>query len=154
MVLRMTKCNWMIWLISPVLAGCAVSPTSAPPAGTQFDGSYATQDSLLNGVAFQCGAANLTERLEVRGGQFDYPFQVAPPRTAPLPVQLFADGTVYGQMQYGTQDDVPERSRLLLDWVTLQGRISGTTLDATISNLHCARHLVAQRSEGPNALGR
>ena len=88
-----------------LLAGCAGIADTTPPlpaAGTQFDGSYVGQDTLLSGVAFLCGAADLPERIEVQNGQFAYPFQVNPPRVAPLPVQVFEDGTLAGQMQYGT----------------------------------------------------
>ena len=87
------------------LAGCAGIAGTTPPApaaGAQFDGSYVGQDTLLSGVAFLCGAANLPERIEVQNGQFAYPFQVNPPRVAPLHVQIFEDGTLAGQMQYGT----------------------------------------------------
>ena len=116
-----------------------------PPAGTQYDGTYAGQDSLVSGVAFQCGDAMLTEQIEVKGGRLDYPFQVNPPRTAPLPVQVGIDGSLLGQMQYGTEEDLPFQSRYRTDWVTLRGRTDGTMLDATISNLRCVRRLIAQR---------
>ena len=94
------------------LAGCAGIADTTPPvpaAGAQFDGSYVGQDTLLSGVAFLCGAADLPERIEVQNGQFAYPFQVNPPRVAPLPVQIFEDGTLAGQMQYGTllEEDLP-----------------------------------------------
>jgi hypothetical protein len=82
------------------LAGCAGIADNTPPvpaAGTQFDGSYVGQDTLLSGVAFLCGAADLPERIEVQDGQFAYPFQVNPlgsphcpfrsSRTAPWPVR-------------------------------------------------------------------
>ena len=41
-----------------------------------------------------CVAPNLPERIEVQNGQFAYPFQVNPPRVAPLHVQIFEDGTL------------------------------------------------------------
>ena len=86
------------------LAGCAgIAGTTPPvPAVTQFDGRYVGQDTLLSGAAFLCGAASLPEPIEVQNGQFAYPFQVNPPRAAPLRVQIFEDGTLAGQMQYGT----------------------------------------------------
>ena len=127
------------------LAGCVPAAPPLPPAGTQFDGSYAGQDMLLSGVDFQCGAANLTERIDIASGHFDYPFQVNPPRTAPLPVHVGIDGSVFGQMQYGMVDDNPFRSRMRTDWVTLRGQIIGDTLDATVINLRCARRLVVRR---------
>ena len=91
------------------LAGCVATLPPMPPAGVQFDGNYVGQDTLISGVEFLCGTANLPERIEVQNGRFAYPFQVNPPRTAPLPVQIFEDGTVAGQMQYGTllEEDVP-----------------------------------------------
>jgi hypothetical protein len=93
-------------------------------------------------------AADLPERIEVQNGQFAYPFQVNPPRVAPLPVQIFEDGTLAGQMQYGTS--LEEDSLLFLrtprtDWVTLRGRITGAALEATITNIRCVRRLRAQR---------
>jgi len=111
----------------------------------QYDGTYSGRDSLIRGVDFQCGAPTLEERLEVRGGHFSYPFQVSPPRTAPLPVEVAADGMMAGQMQYGTGEEVTEFSRGRVDWVYLRGGITGTTMDATISNLHCVRRLIAER---------
>jgi hypothetical protein len=134
------------------LAGCtgiADTTPRVPVAATQFDGSYVGQDTLLSGVAFLCGAAELPERIEVQSGQFAYPFQVNPPRVAPLPVQIFEDGTLAGEMQYGTvmEEDSP---RLFprtprTDWVTLRGRITGAALEATITNIRCVRRLRVER---------
>ncbi|MGC1409557.1 MAG: hypothetical protein WA864_11500 [Acetobacteraceae bacterium] len=131
-----------------VLAGCApiTGAPAGPAAGAHFDGSFIGQDTLVNGVAFQCGEPTLPVRIEVRDGQFTYPFQVSPPRTAPLPVQIAADGTLGGQMQYGTGEDRPRRSSFVADWVTLRGRIIGATLDATLTTLRCERRLTAQRN--------
>jgi hypothetical protein len=131
------------------LAGCAGSAVTTPPvpAVTQLDGSYVGQDTLLSGVAFLCGAANLPERIEVQNGQFAYPFQVNPPRAAPLHVQIFDDGTLAGQMQYGTllEEGSPTFFFPRTDWVTLRGRITGAELEATITNIRCVRRLRAQR---------
>ena len=132
------------------LAGCAGIADTTPPvsaADAQFDGTYVGQDTLLSGVAFLCGAANLPERIEVQNGRFAYPFQVNPPRVAQLPVQIFEDGTLAGQMQYGTllQEDSPMFFFPRTDWVTLRGRISGVELEATITNIRCVRRLRIQR---------
>ena len=126
-----------------VFGGCAIQPA---PAGTQYDGVYVGQDNLVSGVDFQCGAPSLREQLDVRGGRFDYPFQVSPPRVAPLPVQVDIEGRMAGQMQYGTGDEMIGFSRDRVDWVYLRGDITGTTMDATISNIHCLRRLIARRS--------
>jgi hypothetical protein len=138
----MNRCFAM--LVGCFLGGCA--PITAPTAGTQFDGSYAGQDTLLSGVAFQCGDPTLPVRIEVHDGRFAYPFQVSPPRVAPLPVQIAADATLGGQMQYGTGDDRPRLSSFVADWVTLRGRIVGSTLDATITTMRCMRRLTVQRT--------
>jgi hypothetical protein len=127
--------------------GCVGAPGAgpvAPAAGTRFDGTYAGQDSLLGGVAFQCGEPSRLETIAVHDGRFDYPFPVNPPRTTPLPVQIAADGTFWGQMQYGTEDFTP-RARYRTDWVTVAGRITGNGLEATMTNERCLRRLMAQR---------
>jgi len=128
-----------------VLGSCAIPPP-LPPAGTEYDGTYIGQDSLVSGVDFQCGAPVLQARLEVHGGRFYYPFQVSPPRVAPLPVQVAVNGVMAGQMQYATGEEIREFSRDTVDWVYLRGGITGTTMDATITNMRCLRRLIAQRS--------
>jgi hypothetical protein len=79
--MKTTALTWGLALVG--CAGMADTTPPAPVAGTQFDGSYVGQDTLLSGVAFLCGAADLPERIEVQYGQFAYPFQVNPPRVAP-----------------------------------------------------------------------
>ncbi|MFZ0016594.1 MAG: hypothetical protein WAL10_04600 [Acetobacteraceae bacterium] len=139
--------RYFVMLVGCLVGGCApiMGPPTVPAAGTQFDGSYTGQDTLLAGVAFQCGDPTLPVRIEVRDGQFAYPFQVSPPRVAPLPVRIAADGTLGGQMQYGSGEDRPVRSSFVADWVTLRGRIVGPTLDATITTLRCTRRVTLQR---------
>ena len=130
-----------------ILGNCAVPP-EVPPAGPRYDGVYVSQDTLVTGVAFQCGAPDLPVRMEVRDGRFAYPFQVSPPRVASLPVQIAADGSMTGQMQYGMGEEIFGLSRDLNDWVLLRGRISGPTIEATITTLRCTRRLIGQRSAG------
>lgn len=136
------------------LAGCDTAPTAAPVAGAEFDGIYIAQDTLVHGVAFQCGSAVLPERIEIRNGRFDYLFQVSAPRTTPLAVQAYADGTLFGRLQYGLMEDSGWEPVMITDWATLKGHLAGATLDATITTLRCARHLTAQRSEDANTLRR
>jgi hypothetical protein len=139
---------WRFYLLAGcavVIGGCAVRPGPAP-AGTRYDGVYTSQDTLVSGAAFQCGAPDLPGSIRVRDGRFEYPFQVSPPRVAPLPVDVAADGSMAGQMQYGTGEEIPGFSRDRIDWVRLSGRISGTTMEATITTLRCVRRLTAQRS--------
>jgi len=133
--------RYMAIVIAGVLSGCAAP--AGPPAGPQFDGSYAGQNTLIRGWGYMCGAPSYSERLTVRGGRFDYQFAVNPPRTAPIPVQIAADGTFAAQMQYGTEDYWPW-SRLRTAWVTVTGRVDGGTLAATIDDYRCTRRLMAQ----------
>jgi hypothetical protein len=130
-----------------VVGGCANTPFQAP-AGKRYDGRYAGWDRLVSGAVFQCGAPELAQEIEVRDGRFDYPFQVSPPRVAALPVQIAADGTMAGQMRYGTGEEIPGFSRDRIDWVYLRGSISGPTLEARITDLRCARRLTVQRRPG------
>jgi hypothetical protein len=144
----MSVAMWRLYLLSGctlLFCSCAIAPAPAP-AGTQYDGTYTGQDRLLSGVAFQCGAPDMAETIEVHDGRFWYPFQVSPPRVAPLPVEIAADGGMAGQMQYGMGEEIFGFSRDLTDWVLLRGRISGTTLDATITTTRCARRLAGQRN--------
>jgi hypothetical protein len=131
--------------LCPIVVGACATAPPPMPAGTQYDGAYVGQDTLISGVEFQCGPPNVQERLEVRSGRFDYPFQVSPPRVAPLPVTIGIRGELTGQMQYGTGDEITEFSRDRVDWVYFRGNITGMTLVGTISNIHCVRRLIAER---------
>jgi hypothetical protein len=134
-----------------VLAGgCATLP-GVPPAvpavaaaGSQFDGIYAGQNDAVSGWGFLCGAPAYPETIVVSDGRFDYPFPVNPPRIAPVPVQIAADGTFAAQMQYGTEEPGP-RSRYITAWVTVSGRIAAGELDATVTDLRCVRRVAARR---------
>jgi hypothetical protein len=138
--------KWPTLGLALAVTACA-APSGGPPAGRAFDGTYVGQDTLLTGAPFLCGAAVIPLRIEVRGGTFAYLFQVNPPRTAPLAVRLAADGAAYGTMQYGTaDDDLPFQARYRTDWVTLEGRISGEVLTASVHTVRCARQVVAQRA--------
>jgi hypothetical protein len=129
------------------IAGCADNAPPLPIAGTQFDGSYAGQDTLLRGVDFQCGDTSRPERIDVRDGQFAYPFPVSPPMIVPLPARIAMDGTLDGRLRYGTEIDIVQYSQYRTDWAVLRGRITGTELDATLTTMRCVRHLTAQRSQ-------
>lgn len=128
-----------------IVTGCA-TPVGAPPipAGTRFDGVYQGRTELLRGVGFQCGQPDLPDRIIVRDGHFDFPFQVDPPRTTPIPVQIAADGSLEGSIQYGTVD-YSRFSNYRNAWATVTGRISGNVLEATQTDYRCARRSVLQR---------
>jgi hypothetical protein len=128
------------------LAGCTDSAPPVPMAGTQFDGSYVGRDTLLRGVDFQCGDASRPERIDVRDGQFAYSFAVSPPIVVPLTARIAMDGTLHGKLKYGAEVDIVQFSQYRTDWAVLQGRITATDLDATLTTMRCVRRLLAQRS--------
>ncbi len=129
-------------LLGGPLVACAAS---LPPAGAQFDGEYVGQNALISGGGYVCEPATGPLAVAVRGGRFDYPFPVNPPRTAPVPVQVAADGTVAGQIQYGTQD-YTVGGLYKNSWVIVRGHIADGTLDATITDDRCTHRLTAHRS--------
>ena len=133
-------------LLSPWPAG---APPEVPERRLPARSSMAhmrVRTRLVSGGGYQCGAPSYPETIAVRGGRFDYPYVVNSPRTVPMAVQVVADGTVHGQMQYGTEDYGPWRQdSFMTAWVTVTGRIVDTTLEATITDLRCVRHLTARR---------
>ena len=130
-----------------LLASCvAMSPTPLQPSTTTaFDGSYTGQDTLISGGGFVCGAPNYPLTVSVSGGRFDYPFAVNAPRTAPLPVQVAPDGTLMGELLYGTLDYTPA-SRYYNTWAILRGQIASGTLDAMVWDERCVRRVTARRA--------
>ncbi len=139
------KFSRFVLVFGYLLAGAAGCSAPIPPVTSAFDGTYVGQDGLAGGVDYLCGTPSRDLVITVRNGQFDYPFLVAPPRDAPLPVRIAPDGTVAGAMQYGTSDNTPRRDYVTA-WVFVSGRVTGTILDATIVDLRCARRLVVRRN--------
>jgi hypothetical protein len=137
--------NWLLaLLLGGLLAGCSTGP-AVPPAGTEFDGTYTGENALIRGGGYPCGDPSYLERLVVANGRFDYPFAVNPPRSVPLPVQIGADGTLAGQMQYVTEDYFLLSYNPITTWVTLRGRIADGALEATITDYRCTRRLTARK---------
>lgn len=130
--------------LAALAAGCAAVPGGIQAAGNQFDGVYAGDSQLVRGFGFVCDPPDYPRSLTVRDGRFDYPFLVSAPRTAAVPVQIAADGSFAGQLQYGTGD--PFRpAEYQTAWVAVHGHIVGTTLDATVADERCTRHLAMLR---------
>jgi len=130
-----------------LVSGCAGIPATGPAvpgAGSRFDGSYEGENRLIGGGGYLCGSPGYPEAVVVSQGTFTYPFAVNPPRTTPMQVQIAADGSVHGQMQYVMQDYTP-RSDLRTLWVTVTGQVSGATLDAIATDERCRRRLLLQR---------
>jgi len=131
-------------IVLALLGGCAASPRLAPPAGRQFDGVYRGNTTLLRGWGFPCGDPHLPHEITVRNGSFAYPFQLDPPLEMPVAVRIAADGSFYRAEQY------PMLERLFPSdpptaWITVRGRIVGSTLDATEKDLRCDRRSLLVR---------
>ena len=139
MLVRLARCCALALL----MAGCAASP-SGPPAGPQFDGVYSGSVSVVRGGSFVCNYNPDTLTLTVHDGQFDYPFPVNGPRTAPLRVQVFADGQFRGDMQFGLVDPL-NRMGYRMEWATVSGHIDGPNMQGIIDNLECTRQMSLQR---------
>ena len=138
MLARLASCCALTLL----MVGCANQ--SGPPAGPQFDGVYAGSVRVIRGGGFVCNYNPESLSLTVHDGQFDYPFVVNGPRTAPLHVQVFADGRFRGDMQFGLVDPMT-RMGYRTEWATVTGHIGGANLEGTIDNLECTRQMALQR---------
>jgi hypothetical protein len=131
-------------IAATVLAGCELVP-SGPPAGTQFDGVYTGQSTLVSGFGYVCGSPGYPFSVSVKDGRFVYAVFIPPYDTPRVPVQVRADGSLSGQSLYTAQDYSPRGDDVMRTWITLSGHISGSTLDATARDERCARRLTLQR---------
>jgi hypothetical protein len=129
--------------LAGLLAACTEAPAVAT-AGTAFDGVYQGENRVVRGSGFVCAPDVFLQSIIVRNGRFDYPFPVSPPYVVPLPVLIAADGSLAGQLQYGTENP-SAASEFTTAWVLVRGRITGPTLDATVTDKRCTRHLLLQR---------
>ena len=131
--------------LAVLLTACA--PALGPPAGPQFDGIYQGASRLVRGGGPLCGYPDAQLALTVRDGQFDYPFLVNAPRTAPLRVQVATDGRFRGDMQFGVVEprgrDATTEYRT--EWATVAGRIAGATMEGTVESRECTRQIAMQR---------
>jgi len=131
----------LVFMLAVVLAGCAAP---LPPAGPQYDGNYAGEDTVVSGWGYVCGAPTETLTIAVRNGQFDYPYHLSLSRIAPVPVRVAADGSFAGQMQYGTSDFTP-LYQYKNAWVIVRGQIVDGTLDGVITDDRCVYRMTARR---------
>jgi hypothetical protein len=60
-------------------------------------------------------------------------------------VQIAADGTFRGQIQYWTDTYDLNLSEGLTVWAIVNGRINGSALEATVADFRCTRQLMLQR---------
>ena len=129
--------------IGLLAVGCMGPPVRA--AGDQFDGTYQGDNRVVRGFGWVCAPPSYQDTVTVKVGRFNYTFidQLAQP--APIPVQIAADGTFRGRIQYLTESTNQNQSEGLTVWAIVTGRITGTVLQATVADFHCTRQLMLQR---------
>ena len=125
------------------LVVCCTGP-AIPAAGNQFDGTYQGDNRVVRGFGWVCAPPSYQDAVTVTAGRFNYTFvdQLAQP--APIPVQIAADGTFKGQIQYGTESNNPWIGFIVV-WAIVTGHINGTALEATVTDFRCTRQLMLQR---------
>jgi hypothetical protein len=128
-----------------IASACAGPPV--PAAGNQFDGTYQGESHVVRGDGgYICAPHDAPASVVVRNGRFDYiynNYDLAAP--APIPVQVAADGTFSGQIQYAAETYMRwSGGGIVAAWAMVRGRIAGKALDATVSDYRCARQLQLQ----------
>jgi hypothetical protein len=116
-----------------------------PAAGNQFDGIYHGDNRVVRGFGWVCAPPSYPDAVTVTAGRFNYTFidQLAQP--ALIPVQIAADGTFRGRIQYLTDSANESQTQGLTVWAIVTGRINGTALEATVADFSCTRQLMLQR---------
>jgi hypothetical protein len=109
----------------------------------RYDGTYRGSSSLVRGRGYVCGASDLSRSLVIAKGGFDYPFQIDPLKTRPVPVKISPNGSFTVQLEYGTGG---EESDYIPGEVTITGHIIGPTLQATASDMNCSRDILLRRN--------
>jgi hypothetical protein len=131
-------------LLAP-LGACATT-ASGPPAGPQVDGVYTGESTLTRGWGYDCPDPSYPLSIPVKDGQFVYTILVSPLGNPPVPVQIYADGALHGQTIYKTENYWPRASSVMDAWILINGHIDGSTLDATVQDYRCTRHLTLHRT--------
>lgn len=129
------------------VTGCTGLP---PPASPQFDGRYVDDSARTRDGGTVCGPDTQPEALTIAGGHFRYTFLVSHPFLV-LPLQpvvgdlrVASDGSSDGGTLYAADAPLsPQNWRPA--WVTVVGRVVGTTLQADANSLNCGRHLLLNR---------
>jgi hypothetical protein len=139
---RPARCLATLCCVGALAAGC--TGPAVPVAGNQFDGVYQGENRAVRGFGWVCSPPSYQDAVTVNAGRFNYTFfdQLAQP--ARIPVQIAADGTFRGQIQYGT-DSALRWAGMIIVWATVTGRINGTTIEATVADFRCTRQLTLQR---------
>ena len=128
-----------------IAGGCSGPPV--PAAGNQFDGTYQGESHVVRGDGgYICAPHDAPLSVVIRNGRFDYIYKnYDMAAAAPIPVQIAADGTFSGQIQYAAETYMRwSGGGIVAAWAMVRGRIAGKTIDATFSDYRCARELQLQ----------
>src|SRR5215469_18248656 len=141
------RCNRVAIFVARLapIAACE-GTTVGPPAGPQFDGVYTGESTLIRGWGYDCSSPSYPLSLPVKDGRFVYTILVSPLGNPPVPVQIDADGSLHGQTIYKTEDYWSRSSSVQNAWILINGHTNGSTLDATVQDYRCTRHLTLHRS--------
>ena len=131
-------------LLAPI--GACATTADGPPAGPQVDGIYTGESTLTRGWGYDCSSPAYPLSIPVKDGRFVYTILVSPLGNPPVPVQIYADGSLHGQTIYKTEDYWSRSSSVVNQWILINGHIDGSTLDATVQDYRCTRHLTLRRT--------
>ena len=131
-------------LLAPI--GACATTADGPPAGPQVDGIYTGESTLTRGWGYDCSSPAYPLSIPVKDGRFVYTILVSPLGNPPVPVQIYADGALHGQTVYKTEDYWSRSSSVVNQWILINGHIDGSTLDATVQDYRCTRHLTLHRT--------
>jgi|SRR5277367_3815637 hypothetical protein len=131
-------------LLAPI--GACATTAAGPPAGPRVDGVYTGESTLTRGWGYDCSSPSYPLSIPVKDGRFDYTILVSPLGNPPVPVQIYADGSLHGQTIYKTEDYWSGSSSVVNQWILINGHVDGSTLDATVQDYRCTRHLTLHRT--------
>jgi hypothetical protein len=141
---RLGRAAMVAALLAPI--GACAGAADGPPAGPQFDGVYTGESTLIQGWGYECSSPSYPLSIPVKDGRFLYTILVSPLGNPPVPVQIRADGAMHGQTIYKTENYWSWSSSVQNEWILINGRTNGSTLDATVQDYRCTRRLTLHRS--------
>ena len=131
-------------LLAPI--GACATAASGPPAGPQVDGVYTGESTLTRGWGYDCPDPSYPLSIPVKDGQFVYTILVSPLGNPPVPVQIYADGSLHGQTIYKTETYWPRAPSGMDTWTPINGHDNDSNQDAPIHAPPCTRHLTLHRT--------
>ena len=125
-----------------LFSGCAAP--MLPPT-TQFDGTYVGDATLLRGFGDACGPSRYPLSVPIRNGRFDFTAQVSPWGNPIVPVEVRPDGWLSGSVLYLAPNYLIHGPEFRYAWMTVEGKVAGSTLTVSETDLRCTRRLNLQR---------